>query len=135
MKYLALLAFLFLPSKAHAQFGGVMNTHQVYLSTNSVIQSITLCQTSKTGVDVAATTSSGTLVGRTAMSLSIPAVATTTVVCSFDYQVSTAQWSVWYGLDISTGAPTYIYAPDYDKVWCMTKNGGGCGMLTVGQYK
>lgn len=138
MRYLISLLFL-VPVCAHAQ-QGTQNVHIVYSSTNTIIQTATLCVTDGATI-ITAKTSSGTLAGYQAIEVYNPDTSTTTAVCGFDPMLSTQTWSAWYGIEISTvganvpNVSRFFYTPSSSPLYCETKNSSGCQPITVIQYK
>lgn len=129
-----LLLLLLLPASAMAQ-QGVQVVHEVALSTNTITQTINLCNTDLTGVDVAARTSSGTLAGSFAIEVFNPAASTSTINCGFDVALTTNVYSSWYGREISAGAGVIWQILSSRKLYCMTQNAVGCTRATITQAK
>lgn len=128
------LLLLFLPSAAMAQ-QGIQVVHEVATSTNTLTQTINLCNTDLTGVDVAARTSSGTLAGSFGVEVYNSVNSTSTLSCGFDVSLSTSINSAWYGREVSTGTGVLFQVLSSRKVYCMTLNAVGCTRATITQFK
>lgn len=134
MKYLLFAVLSMLGVCASAQ-SNVQNVHEVALTTNTITQTISLCN-SGGATDVTATTSSGTLAGAFAIEVYNLAASTNTIVCGQDLMLSSASTSVWYGREVPAGVGLYYAVPPSTrKTRCMTLNSGGCTRVTVTQFK
>lgn len=114
MRYLLGL-FLLIPCAASAQ-QGIQNVHEVALSTSSITQTISI---GTTALDVAATTSSGTVSGAFAIEVYNVAGSSQTINCGFDQAVSTSKASVWYGREVPPGVGVTWQKQSGRKLWCV----------------
>lgn len=130
MKYLLLL--LLCPN-AFAQ-SNVQNVHEVATSTGSITQTINVCATSK-AIDVAATTSSGTLAGAFAIEVYNLASSTNSVICGPNIAVSTDPFNAFYGREVPAGVGVYWGITSARKLYCWTANLLGCTRATITQLK
>lgn len=130
MKYLISL-FLLVPCAVKAQV--VNPVQEVAISTNSIIQTISVA--SQTVTDVAATTSSGTLSGYFAIEVYNLAANTNTLNCGFDVSLSTINTSAWYGREVPAGVGIYFAVPSYRKLYCQTQSTTASTRATITQIK
>lgn len=129
MRYIPLLVLL--AAAPVAAQSNVQNVHEVATSTSSLVQTIDV---STTATDVAATTSSGTLLGY--YQIEVYSVAgSTTINCGFDISVSTISTSAWYGREVAAGTGVTFTAPSYRKLYCRTQNATTATRATITQYK
>jgi len=131
MKTLIVLGSIFFASISHAQ---VVIVHEVAQSTNSIIQTINICNTDG-ALDVANATSSGTLAGHFAIEVYNIAGSTSTVNCGFDVDLSTNLYSAKYGREVAAGIGVSWQKLSNRKLYCMTQNSGGCTRATITQMK
>ena len=133
MRYLYLLVLL-AAAPAAAQ-SNVQNVHEVALTTQTITQTINICNTNG-ALDVTAATSSGTLAGAFAIEVYNLAGSTSTVNCGQDVSLSTNVYSAWYGREVPAGIGVYYAVPPSTrKTRCMTQNSGGCTRVTITQLK
>lgn len=135
MKYILAAVLAACAAVTASAQSNVQNVHEVALSTQSITQTINLCN-SGGATDVTAATSSGTLAGAYAIEVYNLAASTSTVVCGQDIALSSAPSSVWYGREVPAGIGLY-YAipPSIRKTRCFTLNSGGCTRATITQFK
>lgn len=132
MKYILWLLLTAAPAGAQ---GNIQYVREVALSTNTITQTVNLCDTSG-AADITAATSSGTLAGSFAIEVFNIAASTVTVCCGQDIMLSTNTNSAWYGREIAAGVGVmYAVPPSTRKTYCMTKNASGCTRVTVTQFK
>lgn len=135
MKYLAIAILALVGALPAAAQSGVQNVHEVALSTQSITQTINLCN-SGGATDVTAATSSGTLAGAYAIEVYNLAASTNTIVCGQDAALSSAPSSAWYGREVPAGIGVYYAVPPSTrKTRCFTLNSGGCTRATISQFK
>ena len=120
MKIAIAAAFLlFVAAVPVAAQSGVQNVHEVALSTNTIIQTVSV-STGATGADVAKATSSGTLAGYFAIEVYNPVSSGGTLVCGFDISLSATLSSAWYGREIAAGSGVYWAVPSSRKLFCLS---------------
>lgn len=135
MKYLLLALLSLAGAMPAAAQSGVQNVHEVALTTQTITQTINLCN-SGGATDVTAATSSGTLAGAYAIEVYNLAASTNTIVCGQDAALSTAASSGWYGREVPAGIGVYYAVPPSTrKTRCFTLNSGGCTRATITQFK
>ena len=132
MKYLLFLSVL-LPASAYSQSGEQV-VHEVATSTNSLVQTASLCN-STAAANITALTSSGTVVGAFSVEVYNPAASTSTINCGFDLALSSAITSVWYGREVAAGIGVVWKVLTNRTLYCITQNSGGCTRVTVTQMK
>ena len=129
MKYLIGLLLL-LPVAAKAQ-QGIQNVHEVATSTQSITQTISVCNTA---IDVAAATSSGTLAGAFAIEVYNVSASTQIVVCGFDPMLSSTITSPWYGRELAAGVGMTWQKFSYRILYCINQI-AGCSRVVITQMK
>lgn len=132
MKYLLSLLLL-TPCLSHAQSSGVQNVHEVGLSTNTIVQTVSVA--TQTVTDLAATTSSGTLAGYYAIEVYNPAASAATVVVGFDLMLSTLVVNAGYGREVPPGVGVYFAVPSYHKLYAKSLSVTAATRVTVTQIK
>ena len=120
-------------SYAGAQ-ANVQVVHEVAQSTNTIVQSISLCQ-GDGALNVVSATSSGTLAGHFGVEVYNLTASTNTVNCGFDLSLSTSANSAWYGREVLAGTGVLWQKLSKRILYCMTQNSGGCTRLTITQIK
>lgn len=137
MKILLASIALFLSLPLHAQYGGPTNVREVANSTNTITQTISLCNVSGTPAvtDVANATSSGTLQGSWGIEVANLAASTSTLNCGFDLMLSTDAGNAWYGREITAGSSIIWQVGSWRKLYCLTQNNNGCTRATITQVK
>lgn len=143
MRGLLLISCLFLASVAHAQ-QGVQVVHEVAQSTNTIVQTIAICNNNGVPVvsSVTFNTSSGTLAGFFGVEVYNLAASTNTLNCGFDIMVSSSLTpysgggiNPWYGREVAAGVGVLWQVPSYRILYCKTQNNLGCTFATITQVK
>ena len=119
MKIAIAAAFLLFGAVTASAQAGIQNVHEVALSTNTIIQTVSV-STGATGADVAKATSSGTLAGYFAIEVYNPTSSGGTLVCGFDSALSGTLSGVWYGREIAAGSGVYWAVPSSRKLFCLS---------------
>lgn len=129
MRYLYLLVLL-AAAPAAAQ-SNVQVVHEVATSTQSITQTISICDTR---LDVAAATSSGTLAGHFAVEVYNVAASTQIVLCGFDSSLSASVVSPWYGREVAAGTGVTWKKLSNRILYCINAI-AGCSRAVITQMK
>ena len=132
MKYL-LAVFIGLTAQAAYSQQGITNTHEVALSTQTLVQTVAL-NWNRTTMGTAI--SSGNVAGYFGIEVYNTANSGSTIVCGFDVSLSTDIASVWYGREIAAGVGLYYAVPSYRPLYCRNKKAAGAtDPVTVTLFK
>lgn len=130
MKYI-LFALLTLTGVEASAQSNVQVVHEVAQSTNSITQTISVCNTA---IDVAATTSSGTLAGAFSIEVYNVGASTQIVNCGFDPSLSATVTNAWYGREVPPGVGMVWQKLTNRILYCINAI-AGCSRVTITQMK
>lgn len=130
MRYILFAVLSLVGVTASAQ-SNVQVVHEVAQSTNSITQTISVCATA---IDVAATTSSGTLAGAFALEVYNVAASTQSVLCGFDPALSATVTNAWYGREVVAGVGMVWQKLSNRILYCINAV-SGCSRVTITQMK